>query len=86
MAIRWSHLYPLLAGKFCYILCWTNPSDSISAIFVSIAQALFSNFFINGLEELGLPESDISAALTGGVKTITSGLSDDTKMDVLNTL
>src|ERR1019366_6189352 len=59
---------------------------SIRAIFVSVAEALFANFFINGLLGLGLPKSDIAASLARGVKTITDGLSGDVKRAVLNTL
>ena len=53
---------------------------------MSLAQALFANLFIGGLQGLGLPKSDIDAALAGGVKTITDGLSGNAKTAVLHTL
>jgi predicted outer membrane lipoprotein len=59
---------------------------SARAIFVSLDEALFANFFINGLVGLGLPKSDIAASLARGVKTITEGLSGELKTAVLNTL
>jgi hypothetical protein len=44
---------------------------------VSVAQSLFANLFIKDLQGLGLSKLDITAALAGGVKTITGGLSGD---------
>lgn len=53
---------------------------------MSVAQALFANFFIDGLRGLELPKSDITTSLAGGVKTITDGLTEDAKAAVLHTL
>lgn len=50
-----------------------------SVIFVSITQALFANRLVRELTGLGIPNLDISKALSGGVLTITDGLSGEVK-------
>ncbi|KAK3315920.1 major facilitator superfamily domain-containing protein [Apodospora peruviana] len=49
------------------------------AVFVSIAQALFANNLVVGLEGLGLSHHDAAASLAGGIKSITDGLSEEMK-------
>lgn len=50
---------------------------------MSVAEALFENYLLHGLEALGLSDQDIETALAGGITMITSGLSGTTKTAVL---
>ncbi|VUC29483.1 unnamed protein product [Clonostachys rosea] len=56
------------------------------AISVSIGQALFTNSLAKELRELGIPESDIDAALAGGVDTVASGLPAEFQAAVLTAM
>jgi hypothetical protein len=67
----------------------TSPVDQVliyfyRAIFVPVAQALFANSLVHGLQGLGISNVDASAALAAGVKTITEGLSGDAKTAALH--
>lgn len=64
----------------------THTSLKHSAIFVSTAQALFSNRLVSGLEGLGMSKAEATASLAKGVTSVSQGLSDDAKTAVLHVL
>lgn len=57
-----------------------------SAIFVSVGQSLFTNNLQSGLLNLNVTGFDPSTVSSGGVTTITKGLSGDTKVKVLGVI
>ncbi|KAJ5979471.1 MFS toxin efflux pump [Penicillium viridicatum] len=54
-----------------------------ASIFVSVAQALFTNGLVNGLERTGLTGFDAGTVASQGITNLTKGLSGDIKRRVL---
>ncbi|KAJ9302642.1 hypothetical protein DTO271G3_16 [Paecilomyces variotii] len=79
------NLLPEKDAPFAYTLI-TFVSFVAGAIFVSTAQALFSNRLVDGLEGLGTSKAEATASLAKGVTSLTQGLSDDAKTAVLHVL
>ncbi|KAL8738819.1 MAG: hypothetical protein Q9181_000423 [Wetmoreana brouardii] len=57
-----------------------------SSIFVSAAQALFTNNLASGLQRLGVSDVDAGTVSTTGVASITQGLSGNVKWAVLRVI
>lgn len=53
------------------------------SIFVSVAQALFTNGLTNGLKRIDMAGIDASTVASGGITTLTEGLSGKTKKEML---
>lgn len=54
-----------------------------SSIFVSVAQALFTNGLVNGLERTGMTGFDAGTVASQGITNLTKDLSGDIKRRVL---
>ncbi|KAJ9287754.1 hypothetical protein DTO021C3_4559 [Paecilomyces variotii] len=79
------NLLPEKDAPLAYTLV-TFISFVAGAIFVSTAQALFSNRLVSGLEGLGMSKAEATASLAKGVTSVSQGLSDDAKTAVLHVL